>query len=178
MNHTIMHAMVAGFFAAGIATSAFAADPAASLMSFDTDRNDSVSHAEFVSALKQRFDNMDKNANGKVTSSELRGFAMKQMMGSTRDPIFSRQQSRPDLPSGDHAVPLRSGRHRSQPDSFGGGNQRERDPLNRLREALTDAMRQPHAHAWTCQHRSTGLAASTGQRSPCGAPSGGEAMMV
>jgi Ca2+-binding EF-hand superfamily protein len=100
MNHTIMHAMVAGFFAAGIATSAFAADPAASLMSFDTDRNDSVSHAEFVSALKQRFDNMDKNANGKVTSSELRGFAMKQMMGSTRDPIFSRQQSRPDLPFG------------------------------------------------------------------------------
>jgi hypothetical protein len=92
-----LHPFAAGIFAASIATVAAAADPAASLMSFDTDRNNSVSQAEFVSALKERFDKMDKNANGKVTQSELRSFGMKQMMSSSKDPIFSREQGRPDV---------------------------------------------------------------------------------
>ncbi len=98
MTDTMMHSIVAGVFAAGVATAAAAAEPAPSLMSFDTDKNNAVSRLEFVSALRTRFGKIDKNTNGKVTQSELRGFAMKQMMGSSKDPIFSREQGRPDVP--------------------------------------------------------------------------------
>jgi hypothetical protein len=87
-----------GIFAACVATAAAAVNPAPSLMSLDIDNNSAVSHAEFVSALKMRFDKMDKNANGKVTRSELFGFGMKLMSGSSKDPIFSREQGRPDVP--------------------------------------------------------------------------------
>lgn len=90
--------IAAGVLAACVATAAAAADPTPGLMSLDTDKNNAVSHAEFVSALKQRFDKMDKNTNGKVTQSELLSFGMKQMRGSSKDPIFSRAQGRPDVP--------------------------------------------------------------------------------
>ncbi len=76
----------------------FAANAPASLMSFDADKNGSVSHAEFLSEMKARFEKIDKNANGKVTQSELRSYGMKQMMSASKDPVFSREQGRPNVP--------------------------------------------------------------------------------
>ncbi len=90
--------LAAGVFAACIATAAVAAGPGPSLMSMDADKNHVVSHAEFVAALKQQFHSMDKNANGKVTQSELLAFGMKQMKGSSMAPKLSREPGRPDLP--------------------------------------------------------------------------------
>jgi EF hand len=91
--------MSTGLFAVVTSLSglSFAAD-AAGLMSLDADRNGSVSHAEFVSGMKRRFETIDKNGNGKATQSELRSYGMKQMMSAFKDPVFSRERGRPDLP--------------------------------------------------------------------------------
>lgn len=63
------------------------------LMMLDTDRDGDVARVEFIAALRQRFDGMDSDRNGRVSKSELRGFAFKQMTTSSRDPLFA--------PSGD-----------------------------------------------------------------------------
>lgn len=93
-------AIPTGLFAAMtiLSGAAVAADAAPSLIVLDADRNGSVSHAEFVSEMKTRFAKIDKNANGKVTQSELRSYGMKQMMSASKDPVFSREHGRPDVP--------------------------------------------------------------------------------
>jgi hypothetical protein len=59
------------------------------LMSFDVDRDGYVARTEFIAALRQRFDGMDGDRSGRVSKSELRGFAFKQMTASPRDPLFA-----------------------------------------------------------------------------------------
>jgi Ca2+-binding EF-hand superfamily protein len=65
-------------------------------MSFDADGNGAVSRDEFLAAVRQQFQRIDRDRSGKVSMSELRDFAMKQRMGGAQDPLFSRR-GRPDL---------------------------------------------------------------------------------
>jgi Ca2+-binding EF-hand superfamily protein len=88
-------AVIAVCFAAiGAASAAPATDRG--LMSLDADGNDAVSRDEFLAAVRQQFQRIDKDGSGKASMSELRDFAMKQMRGGAQDPLFSRR-GRPDL---------------------------------------------------------------------------------
>jgi hypothetical protein len=78
-----------------------AADASPGLLSFDADGNGAVDHAEFVSEMKARFEKIDSDRNGKVTRSELRGYGMKQMRSTSRDPLFARGRGRPEMPFDD-----------------------------------------------------------------------------
>lgn len=94
------YAIPAGLFAAMalLSGASIAADAAPGLFALDADRNGSVSHDEFVSAMKARFGKIDRSGNGKVTPSELRGYGMQQMMSASRDPVFARDRGRPEVP--------------------------------------------------------------------------------
>lgn len=88
-------AVVVCFAAIGTAAGAAPATDR-SLMSLDADGNGAVTRDEFLAAVRQQFQRIDKDRSGKVSMSELRDFAMKQMMGGAQDPLFSRR-GRPDL---------------------------------------------------------------------------------
>jgi Ca2+-binding EF-hand superfamily protein len=83
-------------FAASLLFAIHASASLSTLMSFDTDRDGYVARAEFIAALHQRFDGMDSDRNGRLSKSELRGFAFKQMTAPSSDPLFG--GSRPAKP--------------------------------------------------------------------------------
>jgi Ca2+-binding EF-hand superfamily protein len=94
--HTNLSAAIA---AASLLFVDFATAASPSLMSLDTDRDGFVVRDEFTAALRQRFDTMDSDRSGRVSKSELRGFAFRQMTASIRDPLFaSAGGSRPGKP--------------------------------------------------------------------------------
>lgn len=71
---------------------------AAGLESLDADRDGFVARAEFVRALRERFDRIDGDRNGRIARSEMRSFGMRQMTSANKDPVFSRDRKRPEIP--------------------------------------------------------------------------------
>lgn len=126
-------------FSAIIAAAAFSfakvsTAASSSLMGLDTDRDGFVVRIEFMTALRQRFDAMDTDRSGRVSKSELRGFAFKQMTASVPDPLFAQiGGARPIRP------PL-GGKDEMDFESFSGDLMRMRfDPLDRNRDGRLSA---------------------------------------
>ena len=95
-----MHSnLSAVIFAASLLFACHASASSPTLMSFDTDRDGYLARAEFIAVVRQRFDGMDSDRSGRVSKSELRSFAFKQMTAPNRDPLFAHPAgSRPAKP--------------------------------------------------------------------------------
>jgi hypothetical protein len=105
-----------------------------SLMGLDTDHDGFVVRIEFMTALRQRFDAMDTDRSGRVSKSELRGFAFKRMTASAPDPLFAQ-------PGGARPIrPPLGGKDEMDFETFSHDLMRMRfDPLDRDRDGRLSA---------------------------------------